>query len=70
MSGSHDMRHTGFHILTMVNETPGSGHHIFGDEFGLFWGFWLYLWKNGRNQQNMGNFGGPTLWRRDPHAIA
>ena len=23
MYGSHDMRHTGFHRLTVVNETPG-----------------------------------------------
>ena len=25
MYGSHDMRHTGFRRLTVVNETPGSG---------------------------------------------
>ena len=24
---------------------------VFGDDFGLFWGFWLDLWKKGRNQQ-------------------
>ena len=28
--GSHDMRHTGFHRLTVVNETPGVlGRHSF-----------------------------------------
>ena len=43
---------------------------VFGDACGLFWGFWLYLCKNGRNQQNLGNFGGPTLRRRDPHTVA
>ena len=25
MYGSHDMRHTGFHKLAVVNETPGFG---------------------------------------------
>ena len=30
MYGSHDMRHTGFHKLTVVNGTPGSGCHKFG----------------------------------------
>ena len=39
---------------------------VFGDAFGLFLGFWLYFWKNGRNQQNLGNFWGPTPRRRDP----
>ena len=39
---------------------------FFGDAFGLFWGFWFDLWKNGLNQQNLGNFGGPTPRRRDP----
>ena len=29
-----------------------------------FEGFWLDFWKNGRNQQNLGNFGGPTPQRR------
>ena len=24
---SHDMRHIGFHRLTVVNETPGMGRH-------------------------------------------
>ena len=37
---------------------------VFGDAFGLFWGF--LLGKNGRNEQNMGNFWGPTLRRKDP----
>ena len=27
MYGSHDMRHTGFRQLTVVNETPGLGRH-------------------------------------------
>ena len=26
---------------------------VFGDVFGLFWGFWLDLWQNGLNQQNL-----------------
>ena len=30
---------------------------VFSDAFGLFWGFWLDFWKNGRNQQNLGKFG-------------
>ena len=37
-----------------------------GVVFGLFWGFWLDFWKNGLNQQNLGNFEGPTLRHRDP----
>ena len=28
MYGSHEMRHTGFRMLIMVNGTPGSGRHI------------------------------------------
>ena len=28
--GSHEMRHTGFHRLMVVNGTPGSGRHSFG----------------------------------------
>ena len=43
---------------------------VFGDAFGLFWGFWLDLWKCGQNEKNLGNFGSPTLRRRDPHAVA
>ena len=43
---------------------------VFCDAFGLFWGFWLYFWKNGQNHQNLVNFGGPTPRRRDPHAAA
>ena len=39
---------------------------IFCDVFGLFWGFLLDLWKNGLNQQNLGNFKGPTPRHRDP----
>ena len=39
---------------------------VFGDVFGLFLGFWLDFWKNGLNQQNLGNFGGPTTRHRDP----
>ena len=30
MYGSHDMRHTGFRRLTVVNGTPGSGRHKLG----------------------------------------
>ena len=40
---------------------------VFDDAFGLFWGFWLDLWKKGRNQQIWANFG---VLRRDigiPH---
>ena len=29
MYESHDMRHTGFHRLTVVNGTPGSGCHTY-----------------------------------------
>ena len=29
MYGSHNMRHTSFRRLTMVNKTPGSGCHTF-----------------------------------------
>ena len=43
---------------------------VFGDVFGFFWGFWLDFWKNELNQQNLGNFGGPMLWCRDPHTAA
>ena len=39
---------------------------VFSDTFGLFEGFWLDFWKNGLNQQNLGNFGGPTPRYRDP----
>ena len=39
---------------------------VFSDAFGLIKGFWLDFWKNGRNQQNLGNFRGPTPRRRDP----
>ena len=39
---------------------------VFGDAFGLFWGFWLDFWKNGRNQQNLAKFGGPMPLLRDP----
>ena len=30
---------------------------VFGDTFGLFWGFWLDLWKKEQNQQIWVNFG-------------
>ena len=39
---------------------------VFSDTFGLFEGFWLDLWKNGQNQQNLGNFRGPTQQCREP----
>ena len=39
---------------------------VFGNVFGLFWGFWLDFLKNGLNQQNLGNFEGPRLRCRDP----
>ena len=29
---------------------------VFGDAFGLLWGFWLEFWKNGQNQQVWANF--------------
>ena len=43
---------------------------VFGNAFRLFWGFWLDLWKNGRNQQNFGNFRGLTPWRKAWHVHA
>ena len=30
--------------------------------------FLVGLLEKEGNQQNLGNFGGPTPWRRDPHA--
>ena len=29
---------------------------VFGDAFGLLWGFWLDFWKKGQNQQLWANF--------------
>ena len=37
MYGSHEMRHTGFHRLMVVNGTPGSGRHSFGHVMSCLW---------------------------------
>ena len=37
MYGSHEMRHTGFHRLMVVNGTPGSGRHSFGHVMSFLW---------------------------------
>ena len=39
---------------------------VFGDVYGFFWVFELDFWKNGPNEQNLGNCGGPTPRRSDP----
>ena len=36
MYGSHDMRHTGFRRLTLVNETPGFGVSHFVDDILIY----------------------------------
>ena len=39
---------------------------VFGDSFGLLWGFWLDFKKKGTKSTNLGKFRGSTPRRRDP----
>ena len=43
---------------------------VFYDVLDCFRVFGCIYEKNGRNQKILGNFGGPTPRRRDPHAVA